>query len=282
MPLPIPNLLSIITFLPLVGAAVVALTAGDRAKKRTALGFSLLTFVVSLLLWVNWQSGAAGMQFVEDLPWFPAYGMTYLMGVDGISLFLVLLTTLLMPIAIYFSNLYVEEQLGLYLVLMLVLETAMIGVFLALDLVLFFVFFEFSLIPMYLLIGKWGGGNRVYAALKFFLYTFAGSALMLVAILVVYFTTGTFNILELQRGTASARRYRRGPSWPLRWPSPSRCRSSPSTPGCPMPTSRRPPPARSSWRAYCSRWAPTAICASPCRSSPRPQRASVPGSRPWR
>ncbi len=197
MPLPIPNLLSIITFLPLVGAAVVALTAGDRAKKRTALGFSLLTFAVSLLLWVNWQSGAAGMQFVEDLPWFPAYGMTYLMGVDGISLFMVLLTTLLMPIAIYFSNLYVEEQPGLYLVLMLVLETAMIGVFLALDLVLFFVFFEFSLIPMYLLIGKWGGGNRVYAALKFFVYTFAGSALMLVAILVVYFNTGTFNILEM-------------------------------------------------------------------------------------
>ncbi len=197
MPLPIPNLLSIITFLPLVGAAVVALTAGDRAKKRTALGFSLLTFAVSLLLWVNWQSGAAGMQFVEELPWFPAYGMTYLMGVDGISLFMVLLTTLLMPIAIYFSNLYVDEQPGLYLVLMLVLETAMIGVFLALDLVLFFVFFEFSLIPMYLLIGKWGGDNRIYAALKFFVYTFAGSALMLVAILVVYFNTGTFNILEM-------------------------------------------------------------------------------------
>jgi NADH-quinone oxidoreductase subunit M len=105
-----------------------------------------------------------------------------------------------MPIAVYFSNLYVQEQVGLYMILMLLLETAMIGVFLALDLVLFFVFFEFSLIPMYLLIGRWGGARRIYAALKFFLYTFAGSALMLVAILAVYYATGTLNVLELQNG----------------------------------------------------------------------------------
>ncbi len=193
----IPYLLSIITFLPLLGAIVVAVWGDDAAKKQTALIFSLVTFAVSLLLLVNWQDGVPGMQVLEEAAWFPEYGMTYLMGVDGISLFLVLLTTLLMPIAIYFSNLYVHEQPGLYLSLMLLLETAMIGVFLALDLVLFFVFFEFSLIPMYLLIGKWGGANRVYAALKFFVYTFAGSALMLVAILVVYFNTGTFNLLEM-------------------------------------------------------------------------------------
>jgi NADH-quinone oxidoreductase subunit M len=105
-----------------------------------------------------------------------------------------------MPIAIYFSNLYVNEQVGLYMILMLLLETAMIGVFLALDLVLFFAFFEFSLIPMYLLIGRWGGARRVYAALKFFLYTFAGSALMLIAIIAVYYATGTLNVLELQEG----------------------------------------------------------------------------------
>ncbi|OUC07766.1 NADH dehydrogenase, partial [Litorilinea aerophila] len=125
------------------------------------------------------------------------------LGVDGISLFLVLLTTFLMPIAIYFSNLYVQEKVGTYLILMLLLETAMTGVFVALDLVLFFVFFEFSLIPMYFLIGRWGSGDRVYAALKFFLYTFAGSALMLVAILALYFQTGTFNILELQGAALS-------------------------------------------------------------------------------
>jgi NADH-quinone oxidoreductase subunit M len=196
----IPYLLSIITFLPLLGAIVVALVGGDESKKQITFVTTLVTFVVSLLLWLNWDNSNGGMQFLEDLPWFPELGIRYIMGVDGISLFLVLLTTLLMPIAIYFSNLYVHEQVGLYMVLMLLLETAMIGVFLALDLVLFFVFFEFSLIPMYLLIGRWGGARRVYAALKFFLYTFAGSALMLVAILALYFATGTLNVLELQNG----------------------------------------------------------------------------------
>ena len=194
----IPYLLSIITFLPLLGAVVVALVGSDAAKKQITLLTTLVTFGVSLLLWVNWDNSNAGMQFLEDVAWFPELGIRYIMGVDGISLFLVLLTTFLMPIAIYFSNLYVEEQVGLYMALMLLLETAMIGVFLALDLALFFVFFEFSLIPMYLLIGRWGGAKRIYAALKFFLYTFAGSALMLVAILAVYLQTGTFNMLELQ------------------------------------------------------------------------------------
>lgn len=192
-----PRLLTTITFLPLFGAIIVALVVSDSAKKTLALITAILTFLLSLLLLVNWENGVAEMQFVETGAWFPEFGINYLMGVDGISLFLVLLTTLLMPIAIYFSNLYVQDQIGLYLALMLALETAMIGVFLALDLVLFFVFFEFSLIPMYLLIGKWGSGRRVYAAMKFFLYTFAGSVLMLVAILVVYLQTGTFNVLEL-------------------------------------------------------------------------------------
>ncbi|MGL4649036.1 MAG: complex I subunit 4 family protein, partial [Caldilineaceae bacterium] len=122
----------------------------------------------------------------------------YHMGVDGISLFLVLLTTLLTPIAIGYSVLYVHERPGAFLALMLALETAMLGTFMALDLILFFVFFEFSLIPMYFLIGQWGSANRVYAALKFFLYTFAGSAVMLIAILALYFQAGTFDALELQ------------------------------------------------------------------------------------
>ncbi len=198
MGLSIPFLLSIITFLPLFGAVIVALANDDAGKQRFALGTTLVTFLMSLLLWVNWDNTVAGMQFVEDVAWFPLFNLRYHMGVDGISLFLVLLTTLLMPIAVYFSNLYVKQQVGFYLILMLILETAMIGVFLALDLVLFFVFFEFSLIPMYLLIGRWGGTNRIYAAIKFFVYTFAGSALMFVAILAVYFATGTFNVLELQ------------------------------------------------------------------------------------
>jgi NADH-quinone oxidoreductase subunit M len=196
----IPYLLSIITFLPLIGVILVALVGGDGAKKQIAFITTLVTFVVSLLLLVNWDNSQAGMQFMEDVVWLPELGLRYIMGVDGISLFLVLLTTFLMPIAVYFSNLYVNEQVGFYLILMLILETAMIGVFLALDLVLFFVFFEFSLIPMYLLIGRWGSNRRIYAALKFFLYTFAGSALMLIAILAVFFATGTFNVLELQNG----------------------------------------------------------------------------------
>lgn len=196
-------LLSIITFLPLIGALVALLISGDGLKKQTALGVSLLTFLISLLLWVNWENGQAGMQFVEDAAWLPEANLRYHLGVDGISLFLVLLTTLLMPIAIYYSTLYVQENVGAYMVLMLLLETAMIGSFVALDLVLFFVFFEFTLIPMYFLIGQWGSGNRVYAALKFFLYTFAGSAVMLVAILGVYFATGSFDITELPQLAAT-------------------------------------------------------------------------------
>ena len=194
----IPYLLTIITFLPFVGALVVVLIRDGEGKKQVALLTTLVTFLVSLLLVIWWNNSVGGMQFVEDIAWFPEFSMRYHLGVDGISLFLVLLTTLLMPIAIYFSNLYVHEKLGAYLALMLVLETAMIGVFVALDLVLFFVFFEFSLIPMYFLIGRWGGPNRVYAALKFFLYTFAGSALMLVAILAVYYGTGTLDVVALQ------------------------------------------------------------------------------------
>jgi NADH-quinone oxidoreductase subunit M len=198
MALSIPYLLTIITFLPLLGSVLVMLIPGDGAKKWLALATTIVTFLVSLLLWTNWQDGYAGMQFVEDTLWFAPLGIRYTLGVDGISLFLVLLTTFLMPIAVYFSILYVDKKIGAYMALMLLLETAMIGVFLALDLVLFFVFFEASLIPMYFLIGEWGGQNRVYAAVKFFLYTFAGSALMVVAILIVYFSAGTFDIIALQ------------------------------------------------------------------------------------
>ena len=194
----IPYLLSVITFLPLLGAVAVLLVPNDAGKRWTALGVSLVTFLISLLLLVGWQDGEAGMQFVENVPWLPAYGLHYALGVDGISLWLVLLTTLLMPIAIYFSNLFVHDEIGPYLALMLALQTSMVGVFVALDMVLFFLFFEFSLIPMYFLIGRWGGQNRLYAAVKFFLYTFTGSALMLVGILAVIGATGTANIAELQ------------------------------------------------------------------------------------
>ena len=195
------HLLSIITFLPLIGAIAVLCIPSDSLKKWVALGVTELTFLVSLGLWFGWESGQAGMQFVESAEWLPELGMRYSLGVDGISMLLVLLTTLIMPIAVHFSNLYVKDLVGPYMALMLILETAMLGVFAATDMILFFMFFEFSLIPMYFLIGKWGGPNRVYAAIKFFLYTFVGSALMLVGILAVYYATGTFDIIEAQQGT---------------------------------------------------------------------------------
>src|SRR5690606_18462923 len=125
-----------------LGAVVVMLVPGDGAKKWLALATTLVTFVVSLLLWTNWQDGQAGMQFVEYSIWFAPLGIRYALGVVGISLFLVLLTTFLTPMAVYFSILYVDKQTGPYLPLMLLLESAMPGVFLSLDLVLFFVFFE--------------------------------------------------------------------------------------------------------------------------------------------
>lgn len=189
-------LLSIITFLPLIGAVIVFFLPDDSAKKTTALASTIITFLVSLLLLTGWQDGV-GMQFLEELAWMPAFDIYYRLGVDGISLWLVILTTFLMIIAVAFSNQHVKENVGAYMALMLTMQTATIGVFLALDLVLFFVFWEFSLIPMYFLIGRWGSQNRIYAALKFFLFTLAGSTLMLVAILSVYFQTGSFNVIEL-------------------------------------------------------------------------------------
>ncbi len=190
-------MLSILTFLPLVGAIIVLLAPSDNLKKGLAFGATIVTFVVSLLLLPGWQE-IPDMQFVERYAWMPDLNIYYHLGVDGISLWLILLTTLLMPIAVAFSNQHVKQNIGGYLALMLLMETAVLGVFLALDLVLFYVFWEFSLIPMAFLIGKWGSQNRVYAAIKFFLYTLAGSALMLVAILALYFHAGTFDLLELQ------------------------------------------------------------------------------------
>jgi NADH-quinone oxidoreductase subunit M len=199
MSLAIPNILSLLVAIPVLGALVVYFVPGESLKKWLALGTSLITFVLSLVLWIDWESGFAGIQFEQFHMRIPELNLAYHVGVDGISLFLVLLTTFLMPIAIYFSNLYVKKQIGGYLALMLVLEAAMIGSFISLDMILFFAYFEFTLIPMYFLIGHWGGQNRRYAAQKFFIYTFAGSALMLVAILAVFVQTGTFDMIEAAR-----------------------------------------------------------------------------------
>ena len=194
------NLLSIITFIPAVAAVILALflrgndAATARNAKWVALFASTLSLLVSLLLLKGFDPANTGFQFVEDRPWI--LGLHYKMGVDGISVLFVMLTTFLMPITIA-SCWNVESRVKDYMIAFLLLETLMLGVFMALDLVLFYVFFEAGLIPMFLIIGIWGGKDRIYAAFKFFLYTFLGSVLMLVAMVVMYMSANTTDIPTL-------------------------------------------------------------------------------------
>jgi len=192
-------ILSIITFLPVVGALLILVVRGDDKSARTiALVTTLVDFVLSLTLWANFDTGTADFQFVEIRDWLGP-GIGYKMGVDGISMLFVVLTAFLMPICILASK-TIHERVREYMVAFLVLETLMIGVFCALDLVVFYVFFEGGLIPMFLIIGVWGGARRVYATFKFFLYTLLGSVLMLVAILAMYLQAGTSDIVVLYEG----------------------------------------------------------------------------------
>lgn len=193
------HLLSTLIFLPLGGAILVAfLPRNDGLAKWAALVTALVDFVLSVPLFVRFDSATHEMQFVERLPWIVSFNIQYAVGVDGISLLLVLLTTLLMPLSVLCSWRSIEKSVKEFMITLLVMESAMIGVFTALDFILFYVFWEAMLIPMYLIIGVWGGPNRIYAAIKFFLYTLAGSLLLLVAILVLYFTGGkSFDILAL-------------------------------------------------------------------------------------
>jgi NADH-quinone oxidoreductase subunit M len=192
-------ILSLLILLPLIGAALLAFIPGSRAKamKVTALAVTIATFIASLRLLYGFDGEGSGFQFVEKKIWWPSLDLAYHVGIDGISLWLVLLSTFLMPICILCSWDSVKMRLKEYLIAFLLLETMMIGTFAALDTVLFYVFFEAILIPMYLLIGVWGGPRRIYAAFKFFLYTLLGSVLMLVALIVLYKETNTTDITEL-------------------------------------------------------------------------------------
>jgi NADH-quinone oxidoreductase subunit M len=199
-------LLSLITYAPLVGvAAILALKLfGDRDEAKSAetarwLAFitTLATLALSVLLVARFDNSNPGFQFVEEAPWFA--GLSYRMGVDGISVLFVLLTAFLMPLCIAASWRSIDKRVHEYLIAFLVLETLVIGVFCALDLVLFYIFFEFGLVPMFLIIGIWGGARRVYAAFKFFLYTLLGSVLMLAAILFMIGSSGTSSIPELMQ-----------------------------------------------------------------------------------
>ena len=203
------NILTIITFAPAVGALLLLFynRGHVRSIRMFALIVTLVTFVFSLHLVAHFDSSNPDFQFALKIPWMPSFGIDYSMGIDGISLFLILLTTLLTPLAIL-ASWSVHERLKEYFIFMLLLETGMIGVFAALDFFLFYVFWEVMLIPMYFLIGVWGGERRIYAAMKFVLYTMIGSVLMLVAIIALYFihgdATGTFTFSFPQIASALA------------------------------------------------------------------------------
>ena len=198
------HLLTVVTFLPLVGVAILLAwrSVSDDAARIVALLTTIAAFVISLAVLGRFDAAVPGFQMFEQATWVKDIGLQYLVGVDGVSLWMVLLTTFLMPVAVL-ASWPIERNVRLYLVSLLVLEVAVVGSFVALDLLLFFVFFEALLVPMYLLIGGWGGERRVYAAVKFFLYTMAGSAFLLVAILFLYSRSssalgaGTFDLREL-------------------------------------------------------------------------------------
>ena len=271
-------ILSLVTFLPLIGALFVLVIRGDDAIARrnmrwTALFTTLLSFALSLSIWLDFDRSLPGFQFLEERAWLGDFS-SYRMGVDGISMPFVILTALLMPICIL-ASWGIEQRVKEYMIAFLVLETMMIGVFCSLDLFLFYLFFEGGLIPMFLIIGIWGGARRVYASFKFFLYTLLGSVLMLLAMFAMYWHAGTSDIvvllsdkefpgisadmavagvLRLVRRQAAdvagaylvARRARRGAHRRL----------------------------RHSGGGAARRWAATVFCASRCRCFPRPRRCS--------
>jgi NADH-quinone oxidoreductase subunit M len=198
----IPYILSVVTFLPLVGAGLILLArllnkgSADRAARWIALATTVVTLAVSAVLVAGFDPSSAAYQFVERYQWFA--GAQYFMGVDGISILFVLLTAFLMPLCIIASWNTIKDRVVDYMIAFLVLETLVIGVFTALDLFLFYIFFEGTLVPMFIIIGVWGGANRIYAAYKFFLYTLLGSVLMLLAMLWMAHETGTTSIPALK------------------------------------------------------------------------------------
>ena len=194
-------ILSFLTFFPLVGVIFILLRKGsievvERSAKNIAVLVSLVNFFVSCYLWSKFNPATPGFQFVEESKWIANFA-TYKMGVDGISIFLVILTTFISPICIFAAINSLKKRTKEFLIAILVMQTFMVGVFCALDLFLFFLFFEGGLIPMFLIIGIWGGERRVYSALKFFLYTFLGSIFLLIAIIAVYWNMNTLDIAKL-------------------------------------------------------------------------------------
>ena len=194
--------LSLTIFLPLIGVLFILLVRGNdetaaRNARYAALWTSIATFIVSIFLWINFDVGTADFQFVEKHQWIPAYQIYYHLGVDGISMLFVLLSTALTPLCVLASWKVIKERVREYMIAFLILETMMVGTFSSLDFLLFYVFFEGSLIPMFIIIGVWGGERRVYSAFKFFLFTLTGSVLLLVALMTIHFQAGTTDIPTL-------------------------------------------------------------------------------------
>src|SRR3989304_1530950 len=193
----IDPLLSLILFIPVAGAVIITLLPKDQvgAIRWVALITTLFPLGLSLVLWTRFDSHAAGFQFVEQAPWFTVINSSYHLGVDGISVAMILLTAILMPLAVLFSF-SITEKVKAYMALFLLLGTGMFGVFMTLDLILFFLFWEAGLIPMYFLINIWGSANRQYASFKFFIYTMAGSVGLLLAIQTIGITLGSFDMVN--------------------------------------------------------------------------------------
>jgi NADH-quinone oxidoreductase subunit M len=199
-------ILSLITWLPLIGCVCIMMVRGDEETvasnaRWTALWTSLLVFVLSLVLWVKFDPSEAGFQFNERITWLPEYKVGYSMGVDGISVLFVLLSTLLTPICILSAWEVIQTRVREFMMSFLILETMMVGMFAAADFVVFYVFFEGVLVPMYLIIGVWGGPRRVYSAIKFFLFTLTGSVLLLLAMIAMWLQAGTTDITVLMHTT---------------------------------------------------------------------------------
>ncbi|MEA2460420.1 MAG: NADH-quinone oxidoreductase subunit, partial [Actinomycetota bacterium] len=195
------NILDVVIFAPLVGALLVGLIPKERSNaiRWTALAATLAVFGLSLGVLGSFETGTAGFQLGTTADWVPSWGIRYITGIDGLSLWMIMLTTFLMPLCVL-ASWSMESRVKPYFIFLLTLETGMLGVFSALDLFLFYLFWEVTLVPMYFLIGIWGYGRRIYAAMKFFLFTLAGSLLMLVAIIFLYFASSnphTFGFQDL-------------------------------------------------------------------------------------
>ena len=204
------SILTILTFLPVIGVAVILLlktpwwnNESDEGIKQIALWTTIITLIVSIVVLLMYNSGVSGLQLESQADWIPIWNIQYYLAIDGLSILMVLLTTFISLLAVASSFKAIETNIKQYYIFMLLLETGMLGVFLAQDLFLFYIFWEFTLVPMYFLIGIWGGPERVYASIKFFLYTMAGSLLMLLAILYMGITNDTFSVPELIAGRSA-------------------------------------------------------------------------------